>query len=175
MSQHINPPQCPECGYIHPDWPALAFLAPVNYHCLSEAEKADMGYLSADFCEIQYEDQCDRFIRVTLTQRVNDCCEDLEYGLWVSLSEQSYEDYRANFDNENHLTGYFGWLCSNIPEYDNTMSIPCNVMTRTGHQRPEIIPHQSFDHPFVEDYYNGISKAEADRRVRNMLQSLSEV
>jgi hypothetical protein len=25
-----------------------------------------------------------------------------------------------------------------------------------GNDRPEIFPHEDFDHPFVRDYYNGI-------------------
>jgi len=105
----------------------------------------------------------------TLTQKLNDACETLEYGLWVSLSERSYEDYKENFNNQNHETGYFGWLCSNIPQYGETTSIPCDVVTKTGNSRPEIFPHQDFDYPFVKDYYQGISKQEAENRIQEML------
>lgn len=161
---------CSECGQVHSDWPALAFASPANYDFLSDKEKSTLGKLSPDFCEIHYQDQIDRFIRVILIQKVNDACQDLDYGLWVSFSEKSYTDYRANFHNKNHEAGYFGWLCSNIPEYENTMSIPCNVITKTGNSRPEIFPHEDFDHPFVRDYYLGITKKEAENRIREMIK-----
>ena len=164
--------KCTECGQSHPDWPALAFKSPANYDFLSDQEKSELGTLDTDFCEIHYDDQIDRFIRVTLTQKVNDTCENLEYGLWVSLSEKSYSDYKANFDNENHETGYFGWICSNIPEYGDTMSIPCDLKTKSGNGRPEIFPHQNFDHPFVRDYYNGITKVEAEKRINEMIKNV---
>ena len=61
---------------------------------------------------------------------------------------------KTNFNNENHETGYFGWLCSQIPEYEDTTSIPFDVITKKGNLRPEIFPHQDFEHPYVKDYYN---------------------
>jgi len=164
--------KCSECGQIHSDWPALTFKSPANYDFLSDQEKAELGELDSDFCEIHYEDQTDRFIRVTLTQKVNDTCENLDYGLWVSLSEKSYSDYKSNFNNENHETVYFGWICSNIQEYENTMSIPCDVKTKSGNIRPEIFPHKEFEHPFVKDYYGGISKEEAENRINRMIKNV---
>lgn len=164
--------KCSECGQVHSEWPALTFKSPANYDYLSEKEKAEIGKLDTDFCEIHYEDQIDRFIRVTLTQKVIDACENLEYGLWVSLSEKNYSDYKDNFNNPNHETGYFGWLCSNISEYGNTLSIPCDVMTKNGNDRPEIFPHKGFDHPFVRDYYNGILKNEAENRITEMIKNV---
>lgn len=164
--------KCYECGKVHSEWPALAFKSPANYDYLSDQEKTELGKLDSDFCEIHYEDQIDRFIRVILNQKVNDACETLEYGLWVSLSEKSYLDYKANFNNPNHKTEYFGYICSSIPEYENTMSIPCDVMTKTGNDRPEIFPHQDFDHQVVRDYYNGISKTEAENRITEMIKNV---
>ncbi|MBX2844978.1 MAG: DUF2199 domain-containing protein [Saprospiraceae bacterium] len=173
-TKNKNDFKCVECGQVHPEWPALAFMSPANYNFLSDQDKSALGKLSSDFCEIHYEDQIDRFIKGTLTQKVNDTCENLDYGLWVSLSEENYSDYNLNFNNENHETKYFGWLCSNIPEYGDTLSIPCDVMTKKGDSRPEIIPHQDFDHPFVIDYYNGITKTEAEKRINEMIKNLGQ-
>jgi hypothetical protein len=161
--------KCADCGKIHNEWPALGFNSPSNYHNLSEKEKNEIAKLDSDFCEIHYEDQIDRFIRVTLKIKVKNACETLEYGVWVSLSEKSYLDYQENFKNTNHQTGYFGWLCNCIPDYEDTMSIPCDVITMTGNRRPEIVPHQNFDHLLVKDYYEGISFEEAKRRIDEIL------
>ncbi len=35
--------------------------------------------------------------------------------------------------------------------------------------RPELFPHESFNHSFVKDYYNGIFKKEAEKRISVML------
>jgi len=161
---------CSSCGKEHESWPALAYDSPSNYNSLSQSEKEVIAEIDSDFCVITYPDQTDRFIRCTLTQKVIDHCEDLEYGLWVSLSEKSFKDYLDNFNNENHETSYFGWLSSNLPDYDFFESVPTTVFTRTGNDRPEIIPNKDFDHPFVTDYYNGISRREAERRITEILE-----
>ena len=165
---------CSNCGQEHEEWPALSYISPTIYNALSEKDKQKIAQLDSDFCAINNPNQTDRFIRCTLTQKVIDHCENLEYGLWVSLSEKSFQDYSDNFDNENHETGYFGWLSNDLPDYEFKESIPTNVYTRSGYQRPEIIPHKDFDHPFVWDYYNGITKTEAERRIKSMLKNIGE-
>jgi hypothetical protein len=162
---------CPSCGELHHDWPALAFSSPFHYNELNDHEKKTTATLDSDFCVIEDGETTDKFIRCTLSQTVNDHCEDLQYGLWVSLSEKSFQDYEDNYNNENHEVTYFGWLCSSIPGYEDTLSIPTTVYTQVGNNRPEIVPHEDFDHPFVKDYYAGISKDEAERRIREMIES----
>ena len=166
--------KCASCGKFHEEWPALVYISPTDYDTLSQDEKQNIGKLDTDFCVITHSDQKDRFIRCILTQKVIDHCEDLEYGLWVSLSEKSFQDYSDNFNNENHETKYFGWLCNDLPNYDFSESIPTTVFTRIGNIRPEIIPHDDFNHPFVKDYYNGITKLEAEKRIKEMLKTVSE-
>jgi hypothetical protein len=114
---------CSNCGKEHEEWPALTYTSPTNYDTLSE-DKQNIAELTSDFCVITHPDQTDRFIRCTLTQKLIDHCEDLEYGLWVSLSEKSFNDYSENFDNESHEAKYFGWLCNDSPDYEFPESIP---------------------------------------------------
>ena len=165
---------CSCCGKTHEEWPALAFDSPISYNVLSEEARKEIAELNEDFCVVRHSGETDRFIRATLTQKVNDHCENLEYGLWVSLSEKSFQEYSENFGNGQLETSYFGWLSNNIPEYEFNGSIPTTVHTRLNNQRPEIVPHQSFDHPFVHDYYNGITRAEAEKRIRNMLDIVAQ-
>jgi hypothetical protein len=160
---------CSICGKEHEEWPALSFIAPTNYDVLSEQDKKNIGELSSDFCIIHHPEQTDWFIRCTLTQKVIDNCEDLDYGLWVSLSDKSFRNYSQNFRKNARPTKYFGWLCNEIPGYEFPESIPTTVFTRIGGRRPEIVPHADFDHPFVRDYYNGITKEEAEERIRQMI------
>jgi len=166
-----NQIKCSICGESHDEWPALTFNSPHSYHELTEDERNKFATIDSDFCEIEYSDQTDRFIRVILKQKVKNSNQELDYGLWVSLSEQSWNDYKSNFDNENHEVSFFGWLNSRIPEYENTMNIPTTVVTKAGNDRPEIIPHEDHNHDFVEDYYNGISKEEAEKRIHEMMKN----
>ena len=163
---------CTCCGKEHTGWPALAYNAPMYYAELSEEDKQKIAVLSSDFCIINHPDQTDRFIRCTLTQKVIDYCQTLEYGIWTSLSEKSYQDYADNYNNQNHEATYFGWIANQLPGYTYNGGIPASVFTRKNGARPEIVPHNSFDHPFVHDYYNGITKAEAERRIQGMLDNL---
>jgi hypothetical protein len=172
----INPPKytCSNCGKEHEEWPALTFASPDPYHNLTDDDKQNIAELTGDFCVIRHSDQVDRFIRCTLTQKVVDHCENLEYGIWVSLGEKSFQDYSDNFKNENHLTKYFGWLCNDIRDYEFNESIPTTVFTRAGNDRPYVVPHQDVDHPFVKDFYAGITKQEAERRIAEMLRIVGQ-
>jgi hypothetical protein len=165
---------CSCCGKEHEEWPALVYTSPTNYDLLIEEDKQNMGKLNDDFCIITHADQTDRFIRCTLTQKVIDHCENLDYGLWVSLSEKNFQDYSENFKNENLEIKYFGWLSNDLPDYEFNINIPTTVYARAGNQRPEIVPHEDFEHPFVRDYYNGITKEEAERRISAMLGMIKE-
>ncbi len=165
---------CECCGKKHEVWPSLAYSSPTNYNNLTEEEKHSIAELTSDFCVIKYADQTDKFIRCTLTQKVIDHCENLEYGLWVSLSDKSFKDYSENYDNENHETKYFGWLSNYLPDYENTTNIPTTIYTRIGNSRPQIIPNNDFVHQFVKDYFNGITKKEAEKRIKKMLGSIKK-
>ncbi|WP_075340444.1 DUF2199 domain-containing protein [Tenacibaculum agarivorans] len=163
--------RCSVCGEIHNEWPALAYASPSSYFQLTEEEKNNIAKINDDFCIINYEDQTDRFIRVVLKQKIVDYDDILEYGLWVSLSEKSFKDYKTNFKNTNHENQYFGWLSNYLPDYTFTKNIPTTVVTKTGNERPEIFPHKDFDDPFIKDYYNGITKKEAEKRIHEMLKN----
>lgn len=164
---------CSNCGEEHEDFPALGFKSPYHYDILTEEDKQTIGELTADTCIIKHGEQIDRFIRGVLVQPIKDACQDLDYGLWVSLSEKSYQDYIDNFDSAEHETIYFGWLCSTIPEYESTLSIKTTVHTR-GKQRPLIVIQEDNDqsNPFIIDYFEGISEAEAIERINSMMRSL---
>ena len=44
--------------------------------------------------------------------------------------------------------------------------------SKCGNNKPEIFPHEDFDHQFVRDYYDGISKKEAENRIDEMLKNV---
>ncbi|WP_294203400.1 DUF2199 domain-containing protein [Chryseobacterium sp. sg2396] len=159
---------CPCCGEEKEDWPAIAYSAPYPYFGLSEDEIKN-SELTSDLCIIRYPDETCYFIRAVLVQEVHNDCRDLEYGIWVSLSKKSFENYVEHYDDKEFEDGCFGWLASYFPEYDFSNSIPTNVFIDNKIGRPFIYPHESHDHPFVRDFYKGIPKEEAERRINSIL------
>ena len=163
---------CSICGEVHDEYPALTFAYPNSYYWLTEEQKNTYKiHIDTDFCTIEYPDRTDRFIRVLLKQKIIKSSRYLEYGLWVYLNEEDYEDYSSNFNNENHETVYFGWLSNALPDYQFEKSIAMDVKTKPGNERPEVYPQLDFSHPFVGDFYNGIAKEEAEKRIHKMLSN----
>lgn len=160
---------CECCGEEKKDWPAIAYNAPIFYHDLTE-EEIENAELTSDLCIIKDTEYTHRFIRAVMVQEVADSCQDLEYGIWVSLSEKSFDEYVENYDNKEFEAEYFGWLSNYLPDYDFEESIPTTVVVNNNVGRPFVFPHQSHDHPFVHDFYNGISLEEAEKRMNMILK-----
>ncbi|MBC8757427.1 DUF2199 domain-containing protein [Kordia sp. YSTF-M3] len=158
--------KCTTCGEIHDELPALGFLAPIYHDDLNEKDKTEIAEISSDFCVIHHEDQTDRFIRTTLTIEINDACENLDYGIWVSLSEKSFKEYKAEFKNNVEGKTYFGRICNEISDYkESTLGLHVNVNTLSNGIRPEIIPHEN-NHQLITDWKNGITLNEAEKRIK---------
>ena len=161
-------------------YPALAFIAPKPYadffngqpilnQTFPKNKHGAQGKLAEDHCVITYPDQSDHFIRVTLTQKIVDDNQDLEYGLWVSVSAENYQKYIAGEWNQHtEDKTYGGYLCNSLPGYDlPTYGTPCAIVLKEPHQRPEIVPSPHHTSQFVLDYWAGIDKTEALKRIRN--------
>lgn len=161
--------KCPTCGETHDELPAIGFKAPYHYEILSENDKNEIAELSDDFCVISYPDQIDRFIRTVLSIQVNDACENLEYGIWVSVSENTFNEYKSNFNKDSEPKTYFGMICNEIIDYEeSTLNLHVNIETRNEGLRPEIIPHNA-EHKLVSDWENGITIEEAEKRVEKII------
>jgi len=163
---------CSVCGKTHDEYPALAFDAPHYYHILSNDDKAAIATLTEDYCVIEHSDQTDRFIRAVLIMPIVGSEETLHYGIWVSLSEKSFNKYLDDFKEDNEGEGFFGFLCNQIPGYDNTLSLKTDVICGAKGNRPRVYPHQDqLDNPFVYDFYHGVAVEEAERRVHALMDN----
>ncbi|MBF1270379.1 MAG: DUF2199 domain-containing protein [Neisseria sp.] len=158
---------CTSCGENHEEMPAIGFITPDPYNELSEDERSTyQAECNSDFCIIRYPDQTDRFIRTVLHIPIIGHEETLEYGVWVSVSEKSFNDYKSHFHDNSENVVYFGMICNWLPPYEtNTFGLHCNVVTQSNNQRPLLQPHQSGKHPLIRDFYQGIECAEAQARI----------
>lgn len=120
---------CTSCGENHEEMPAIGFTAPDPYNQLSEEERiAYQAECDSDFCIIRYPDQTDRFIRAVLPIPIIGHQETLEYGVWVSVSEKSFNDYQSHFHDNPENVVYFGMICNRCPLMKPTPSV-CIVMS----------------------------------------------
>lgn len=151
-----NPNVCATCKKEHNDLPALGFAEPANYADLTADEKIEIAECDADFCIIRHTEQTNRYIKACIHIPITDTCDELQYGVWVSLSEKSFENYKKTYRVNCEKETYFGRIANWIGCYDeSTMEIHVNVETRNGGIRPELKPHES-KHLLVQDWINGI-------------------
>ncbi len=148
---------CACCGKTVAGLPDLAFDAPLQYAALSEAERAARARLDADFCVIDGEQ---RFIRAVCPIPVRGTEGYFAWGVWVSLSADSFERYRAAFEvpDQAELGGMFGWLCNRLPPYPDTLELQTSVMLQDGRQRPLVwVNRVHAEHPLYIDQHEGIT------------------
>ncbi|WP_186756547.1 DUF2199 domain-containing protein [Echinicola salinicaeni] len=164
--------KCPICGIVHQELPAFGFPFPYYYNILSEQDKQELAEINDDFCIINHPEQVDRFIRTNLRIQINDACEDLDYGIWVSLSEKSFNDYKSEFKDNIGGKLYFGMISNEIEDYnESTLGLHVNVVTKSNGIRPEIIPHQA-DHQLIKEWEHGLTIQEARQRIEKLIKSV---
>lgn len=125
--------------------------------------------LTDDFCRIEHEDgDIDRAIRCVLNIRVPDIDEYFAFGVWMSVSEKSWDIYSAGFKSGTYeVTGCFGYLFNSLPFPQSTLLLHGNVTFGEGNQRPVVWLHDA-DHPLVHSQRNGVSIAMVEEWVASV-------
>ena len=154
--------KCSCCGKIHEGSPSFGFREPNQYSSLSTEQKVQLGTLTDDFCTISDEDGTDYFIRTVLEVPIYGIQQPFLWGVWVSLSQKSFERYRETYNSPVEGETFFGWVCNSISLYPNSSARPADVVVQSGGKRPKVILHD-VDHqdPLLIDQKNGISIARA--------------
>jgi hypothetical protein len=91
---------------------------------------------------------------------VVDTGETFAWGVWVSLSEQSFEYVSGRWYTEGreHDEPYFGWLSSLLPYEPSTLNLKTNLHSRPVGVRPSI-ELEPTDHPLAVEQRHGITRA----------------
>ena len=147
--------ECASCGQIHEGSPSFGYDAPAPF--LEQTEEVqEKGKLTSDTCTYKDEDGQHFFIRVALEVPIQGVEDPFVWGVWVSLSEDSFVHYVENYEIPEPGKIYFGWLCNYLPYYKNTYALAMDVHPRSGGIRPYLVPHNS-EHELVIDYFEGLS------------------
>lgn len=159
--------KCIECGEVHEGSPSFGFKAPDPYNEQSPAVQGK-GDLTSDFCTYEDDDGPHFFIRVCLEIPVHGVDEPFLWGVWVSLSKESFEHYVETYDDPDPGVSYFGWFCNYLPYYESTYALKTTVRPQAGGERP-IIELEQGDHPLMVDFHQGITAAKAQEIAEIML------
>lgn len=116
----------------------------------------------------------DLFVPCTLSQKVIGQTCNLEYEIWVTLSEENFQDYTKNYNFKSGII-YSGKISNNFLPYENTNGIPVRVILKNGIQGPELKPNHHVDHEFVLNFYTGITKIEAVDRIAEIQRFNNEI
>lgn len=130
-----------------------------------------MGTLTEDFCTITHDDGIDRFVRAVLEIPIHGVEQPFLWGVWVSLSEKSFNRYRETYNVPVEGEGYFGWVCNTISLYPYEKSRPADVVVQGGRARPRVVLHRGEpeDDPLVIDQVDGISVGRAQELAERAL------
>ena len=153
---------CSCCGQTHEGSPSFGFKAPMHYDELSDEEKQSIATLTDDLCQIDHPEVTNYFIRVVLEVPIHGAVEPFLWGVWVSLSRESFEKYTSTWGGHDRSDSYFGWFSNHLPYYPNTINLKTSV--RPGHvgDRPTIELEPS-DHPLAVHFQTGMTILEAQQ------------
>jgi hypothetical protein len=82
--------KCSCCGKLHEGSPSFGFKAPDPYLDQTEEIK-EKGKLGDDLCYYEDEDGVHYFARTIIEVPIHGVSEPFMWGVWVSLSKESYE------------------------------------------------------------------------------------
>lgn len=148
--------RCVTCDKVHEGVPSYGFAAPWHYHTLSDEQRLNLARLSDDVCLIKDEDHVDFFIRVCLEVPIVGIEQPFLWGVWISLSEDNFRRYDQTWDSPVVTDEYFGWLCTRLPLYPDTIGLKTTARPRLNGQRP-LIALEPTDHPLAVDFREGIT------------------
>jgi hypothetical protein len=164
---------CRHCGIVHAGLP-LAFGAdePIYVEDIPAAERSDRVSLSSDQCII---DGKHYFVRGCLEIRIADSSDVFDRGVWVSLSEKSFQRVSELWTEPGRESepSFFGWLSSRLPGYPDTLNLKTRVHLRPVGIRP-FIELEPTEHPLSLEQQRGISAERARQIAESLLHGATE-
>ncbi len=148
--------KCATCGETHKGMPTFGSDKPLSYYKVPEKERESRCDCGTDDCVI---DENSFFIRGCIEIPVIDEEEPFVWGVWVSLSKESFEKWLGCFEENkrSHVGPFFGWLNAWLKPYPDTINIKTQVHLRNDGIRP-YIELEPTEHPLAVEQRNGISK-----------------
>ncbi len=166
-TEHSTGFVCRTCGQFHADLPMdFGADAPAPYYAVPKEERETRCNLTSDLCIIDGEHF---FIRGCLEIPVLVGPRPFVWGVWTSLSKENFKRAVEMWEKpgREHEPPYFGWLCTSLPLYPDSLHLETHVHTRPIGQRP-FVELEPTDHPLSVEQRRGITM----ERVREIAEAL---
>jgi hypothetical protein len=162
---------CDTCGKVH-DLAEISFgtHAPDPWGGLTDAERA-ISELGDETCITRHENgEQNYFIRARIILPIRGTARTFEWGVWCSLSERSFNELTAHWYDpaRTKLGPHFGWLCTRLSPYPNTVLLKTLVHQQPVGVRPTV-ELEPTDHPLAVQQRDGIDPADLQAMVRKLL------
>ena len=158
---------CSCCGQFHAELPFdYGADAPDAFYSIPADERDARCELTSEICMI---DEREFFIRGSLEIPVLDGPRPFVWGVWASISESSLKRIGELWETpgRENEPPYFGWLCTSLPMYPETLLLKTNIHTRPVGSRP-FIELEPTDHLLAVEQRTGIDMA----RVREIAEAI---
>ena len=141
--------------------------APAHYQQVAESERAARCDLTPEICII---DERHFFVRACLEIPVIDGAAPFAWGVWTSLSEPSFRRMASLWETEGRESEppFFGWLCTAVPLYPDTLLLKTHVHMQPVGARP-LVELEPTDHPLAIDQRTGITMQRVQQIVEQLL------
>jgi hypothetical protein len=161
---------CATCGEEH-DLAEISwgFNAPSQWDLLSDEDRS-RPLLGGEQCEISTEEGLSFYIRACLEIPIRGTDRTFTWGVWCSLSEQSYREVSEHWEDpeRTRLGPYFGWLCTNVPGYPEAAFLKTMVHQREVGLRP-LVQLEPTNHSLAVDQREGIEEHQLKEIVMRLL------
>lgn len=167
---------CDGCGRRHEGtdgtednpWPVIDLARPEAYLRMDPWEQLTRVRSTEELCLIDNGGSVDCFLKGFLSLPVHGDGARLLYSPWVRVSETDYLDLVENWEHPRYRGSYLGTLASELPGHEDSLAVPMRV-TAPGRLPPVFVPEPGTDHALVHEESEGISRQEAELRIRSML------
>lgn len=147
--------RCRSCSKVHEGIPSFGWDYPLQYLEVPEDQRARRCVLTSDTCVI---DDDAFFIRGCLDVPIIGEKEPFSWGVWASLSERNFRHFEELYAEPKRAQHgpFFGWLCSHIWLYPDTLNLKTMVHLRDDGIRP-FVELEPTDHPLAVEQRGGIT------------------
>lgn len=134
----------------------LAMRAPDNWLSLKWYQKP-FSSKGNEFCRIQNgNEDIERYIRCILSLPLKDANGKLRFGVWMSVSKDSWDLYRSGIRSEQYeKESCFGMLGNHLPHFGATFGLHADIIFGRDGERPSVFLHE-IDHPLYFAQRDGL-------------------
>ncbi|MDJ0612986.1 MAG: DUF2199 domain-containing protein [Rhizobiaceae bacterium] len=141
----------------------IAMRVPDNWLSMKWYQRP-LSMKGSEFCRIHNQSsEAERYIRCVLALPLKGTDEEFRFGVWMSVSKESWNIYRRGYRSEQYEKhSCFGMLGNHLPNFGATFGMHADIEFQAEGQRPLVFLHEA-DHPLFYAQRDGLEIANVQR------------